>query len=85
LHAAIPQLAARFEFACRATWFGARRWSLGDLVAELGWEPLGRDIDCDRKIEPGHERVDAGAQVAACQGTGQDAVGQVAQFAVALL
>jgi hypothetical protein len=63
---------------------GQDRWSFGELVAELGGEPLGRDIDCDRESEAGHERVDAGAQVAACQGTGQDAVGRVAQFAVAL-
>ena len=52
---------------------------------DLRREPLGRDIHLNRKVEPRHERVDAGPQAAAREGRGKDAVCQLAQLRVAAL
>jgi hypothetical protein len=48
-------------------------------------EPLARDIDVNRQVEPAHHRIDAPPQPTARERRGQDPVGEIAQLGVALL
>jgi hypothetical protein len=51
---------------------------------DLGREPLGRNIDSNRQVQPRHHCADAGPEAAAREDRGEDPVCQLTQLHVAL-
>jgi hypothetical protein len=76
---------ARSAFACLTTFVSASATMKYALAAISAGNRSGRDIDCDREVEPCHDRVDACPQAAVREGARKDSVREFAKLRVAPL